>query len=211
MTTTAPSRTETNQPAPHRIYGIRSVRGDMTSHNGFKWPESGEVTAPDWNDRAECGGGLHFLRQGDNLPGTWYAECDGGKILVISTDCAVVNIGGKAKCERCRVEYCGDMIGACAFLASLEIGSGWYRGTATAGDGGTATAGDDGTATAGDGGTATAGDGGTATAGDGGTVLIKWHDGNRLRIKAGYIGENGMKPNVPYRVDNDGNFVEVAK
>ena len=187
MTTTAPSRTETNQPAPHRIYGIRSVRGDMTSHNGFKWPESGEVTAPDWNDRAECGGGLHFLRQGDNLPGTWYAECDGGKILVISTDCAVVNIGGKAKCERCRVEYCGDMIGACAFLASLEIGSGWYRGTATAGDDG------------------------TATAGDGGTVLIKWHDGNRLRIKAGYIGENGMKPNVPYRVDNDGNFVEVAK
>jgi len=77
-----------------------------------------------------------------------------------------------------------------------------YGGTATAGDCGTAIVGDRGTATAGDRGTATAGYRGTATAGDGGTVLIRFYDGNRYRIIAGYVGEDGIEPNTPYRVKN---------
>ena len=83
-----------------------------------------------------------------------------------------------------------------------------YRGTATAGDRGTATAGDCGTATAGDYGTATAGYKGTATAGDSGTIQIRWHDGDRYRTAVGYVGENGILPNVAYRVEG-GVFVEV--
>jgi len=81
-------------------------------------------------------------------------------------------------------------------------------GTATAGDRGTATAGYGGTATAGYGGTATAGYGGTATAGDGGTAVLKWWDGRRYRLAVGYVGE-GLLPDRPYRLDDDGNFIEV--
>jgi hypothetical protein len=79
-----------------------------------------------------------------------------------------------------------------------------YRGTATAGDRGTATAGDRGTATAGYRGTATAGDEGTATAGDEGTIKIRWWDGsaNRYRWAIGYVGEDGIRPRVAYRVSD---------
>jgi len=103
-----------------------------------------------------------------------------------------------------------------------------YRGTATAGDRGTATAGDSGTATAGyrgtatagyrgtatagDSGTATAGDRGTATAGDSGELRIKhWDDkAERYRTKVAWVGEDGIKANTPYRLDDNGNFFEVT-
>jgi len=86
-----------------------------------------------------------------------------------------------------------------------------YRGTATAGDEGTATAGDRGTATAGYRGTATAGDEGTATAGDEGILQLRWWDGKRYRIAAFYVGEDGIEPNQPYKVDERGRPVKVAK
>ena len=84
-----------------------------------------------------------------------------------------------------------------------------YAGRATAGYAGTATAGDDGTATAGNRGRATAGYAGTATAGDDGVILIKWWDGQRYRFAEGYVGENGIEPNKPYRVVG-GKLVAVA-
>jgi hypothetical protein len=83
-------------------------------------------------------------------------------------------------------------------------------GTATAGYAGTATAGDSGTATAGDSGTATAGDSGTATAGEFGALDIIWYDGARYRRALAYVGENGILPNKPYRLDERGSFVPAA-
>jgi hypothetical protein len=85
-----------------------------------------------------------------------------------------------------------------------------YRGTATAGDGGTATAGYSGTATAGYGGTATAGYGGTARSGDLGIVVVRWIEWkkNRYRLAVGYVGEDGIKPNTYYGVDENGKLVE---
>jgi hypothetical protein len=83
-----------------------------------------------------------------------------------------------------------------------------YMGTATAGDKGTATAGNYGTATVGYMGTATAGDGGTATAGEGGTIQIKYYDGSKYRILTGYIGEDGLESDTPYKVEN-GEFVKA--
>ena len=82
-------------------------------------------------------------------------------------------------------------------------------GTATAGNFGTATAGDRGTATAGDYGTATAGNYGTATAGCSGIINIAYYSDNRRRIKTGYVGEDGLKPDVKYKLDVNHNFVEV--
>ncbi len=84
-------------------------------------------------------------------------------------------------------------------------------GTATAGDKGTATAGDWGTATAGDWGTATAGYKGTATAGKKGEIQIRYWDEKteRYRTVIGYIGEDGLEPDVPYKLNADRKFVRA--
>jgi hypothetical protein len=86
-----------------------------------------------------------------------------------------------------------------------------YSGTATAGYRGTATAGYRGTATAGYRGTATAGDSGTATAGDSGELRIRWYDyrADRYRLAVAYVGEDGIEPNVPYRLDAEHKFVRA--
>jgi hypothetical protein len=82
-------------------------------------------------------------------------------------------------------------------------------GTAMAGYRGTATAGADGKAMAGDFGTATAGAYGKATAGEMGRISILCHDGNRSREVIGYIGENGLEPNVPYKLNKQHEFVKA--
>ena len=83
-------------------------------------------------------------------------------------------------------------------------------GNASAGDHGNASAGYYGNASAGDHGTASAGGHGTASAGDYGAIVIQYYNGNNYAKKAGAIGENGLKPNTFYKVEN-GEFVEVEK
>ncbi|MFW4525086.1 hypothetical protein ACOAQM_23760 [Pseudomonas aeruginosa] len=85
------------------------------------------------------------------------------------------------------------------------------EGTATAGYKGTATAGDEGTATAGYKGTATAGDEGTATAGEKGEIRIRYWDekADRYRTVIGYIDEDGLEPDVPYKLNADRKFVRA--
>ena len=58
-------------------------------------------------------------------------------------------------------------------------------------------------------GTATAGDGGTATAGERGILSLRWWDWSRYRIATFYVGENGVLPNVKYRVDEKGQIVKA--
>ena len=101
-----------------------------------------------------------------------------------------------------------------------------YGGTSTSGDGGTSTSGDRGTSTSGDRGTSTSGYrgtstsgyrgtstsgvGGTSTSGEGGTIIIAQWDGaaNRYRYHVAYPGENGIEPNVPYVLNECGEFVK---
>jgi hypothetical protein len=75
-------------------------------------------------------------------------------------------------------------------------------GTATAGTWGTATAGERGTATAGDRGTATAGIWGTATAGENGAIAIHYWNGKAYKRAIFSVGENNIKPNIPYHIKN---------
>jgi hypothetical protein len=126
-------------------------------------------------------------------------------------------------------EYPGlPIIGAGVMVGDYGVAVVGYRGTATAtagdrgiataGNGGTASAGDRGTASAGYRGTASAGNGGTASAGIHGTVsasdqgrlsLLWWdHTNYRYREEIAYVGENGIEPNVKYKLDNQHNFVE---
>jgi hypothetical protein len=202
---------------------LRTCKPDMSSTNGFVWPESGPVAAPDWNPFPQCGHGLHgaLWGCGDGSLLNW--DPDAKWLVVEVEESDIVDLSGKVKYPRGSVLYAGDRQTATQMVydrrpgpvIGLQITAGdggtataGYRGTATAGDRGTATAGDGGTATAGDRGTATAGDGGTATAGyrgtatagDGGTVILKSWDivANRYRYVIGYVGENGVTADTPY-------------
>jgi hypothetical protein len=51
-----------------------------------------------------------------------------------------------------------------------------------------------------------AGHGGTAMAGELGRISILYWDGNRSREIIGYVGENGIKPNVTYQLNDKHKF-----
>ena len=184
---------------------LRTCNADMQSYNGFQWPRSGPVTAPDWNPKEECGHGLHGFLRGEGESGL--ADWRSGALWIVAEVETFVDLGGKVKFPTAEVIFVGSRLDATALVkarypdaavigANVTVENGraavvGARGTATAGNGGTATAGErgtataghdgtataghDGTATAGHGGTATAGDYGTATAGDGGTATAGYH------------------------------------
>jgi len=192
---------------------LKTVAADGAAHGGFVWPlEVGaEVTAPDWSDAIECGGGLHGLLDGRGN-GTLLSWSPGAVWLVaeVPADARLVDLVGKVKVDRCVVAHVGDRLSATGFLAEQGQVDGVVGAHVVAGDGGTATAGDGGAATAGDYGTATAGYGGTATAGDYGTIVLAWWDDElaRHRWVAGDVGIDGIKADTPYRCE-DGRLVEV--
>ena len=174
---------------------LKTVAADGAAHGGFVWPlEVGaEVTAPDWSDAIEWGGGLHGLLDGrGNGPLLSWSPGAVWLVAEVPADARLVDLVGKVKVDRCVVAHVGDQASAIGFLADQGVVDGvvgarvvaGYRGTATAGDYGTATAGDYGTATAGNYGTATAGNYGTATAGYRGTATA----GERGTATAGYGG-----------------------
>jgi len=86
-----------------------------------------------------------------------------------------------------------------------------YEGTSTSGGWGTSTSGDRGTSTSGDRGASNSGNWGTCQSGEKGTISIKWYDSaaGRYRTVIGYIGGNGLKANVWYRLDASHQFEEV--
>ena len=129
------------------------------------------------------------------------ATGDGGVVQVVALGSATAGDGGTATAGHRGTATAGHSGTATA----------GYRGTATAGDRGTATACDYGTATAGYRGTATAGHSGTATAGEYGTICIRHWDSkaDRYRVKVAYVGEDGIEPNVAYRLDDNLNFVKA--
>ena len=223
-------------PEDHALV-LRTSDVNRISHNGFQWPESGPVEAPDWNQEPICGGGLHgaLWGEGNGSLFNWDGDATWQVVEVLEKD--IVDLEGKVKFPRGNVIFSGDQQGATNFILAngvfgrAVIGAGvsnlspnnhvlaGYKGTATAGNYGTATAGYKGTATAGRHGTANAGDYGTANAGEGGTatagiegkIAIDYWDG-RSRTKVGYIGEDGedgLEPNTPYKLDDKYNFVKA--
>jgi hypothetical protein len=236
-----------------RVLILKTVDKDLRSYNGFQWPESGMVAAPDWNPVAECGGGLHGFLWGCG-DATLASGGEDAKWLVFAADSTdVIELSGKVKVPGGKVLLVGTKDEALAFLdangcsdkpviyASRTAGdrgtatagyagtatagyagtaTAGYRGTATAGNRGTATAGYAGTATAGYAGTATAGYAGTATAGNRGTAtagekgriqIARWDTkAERKRLVVGYPGENGIRANKPYKLDENGLFVPAS-
>lgn len=161
---------------------LRTCNADMSAHGGFVWPTSGYVKAPDWNPEPVCGGGLHGALWGEG-DGSLFKWSSAAKWLVCGIN-KWVDLDGKVKTDRAYVLYCGDRLGATAYIQKHGA-----RGAVI-------------------GGTATAGYGGTAIAGHRGTLVIKWRDGGRYRLSVGYVGE-GIEPNVKYKLDSNGKFIKA--
>jgi hypothetical protein len=143
--------------------------------------------------------------------------------------CEVIFTGSqKEATDILQKEYPGlPIIGATVVVGDNLVAVSGVRGTVTAGDSGTATAGDYGKATAGDFGTATVGNGGTATAGYCGTAtagecgkatagekgrlsILYWDNkADIYREVIGYVGENGIEPNVAYKLNDQYEFVKA--
>lgn len=103
---------------------------------------------------------------------------------------ATSNIGGVSK-----VGYSGTAVAK-------------FDGRAIAGDFGLALAEEYGTAIVGDKGQAIAGFHGKAKAGEDGVLIINYKDSNnRLRVAVGYVGEDGICPDIFYTVE-DGKLVQ---
>src|SRR5581483_845381 len=103
-------------PAAARVLVLRTCNPDRISTNGFRWPESGPVAAPDWRPTKECGHGLHGFAwgEGDGQLANWDSDA---KWLVVAVDPAtIVDLGGKVKFPRGEVVFCGDRAAATAYL-----------------------------------------------------------------------------------------------
>ena len=49
----------------------------------------------------------------------------------------------------------------------------------------------------------------TAQVGENGVIVLPYYDGIRTRVAVGYVGENGIEPNVEYKVNDNGIFEKV--
>ena len=101
-------RTSTSDAAqPVTALGLRTCAADMTSYGGFRWPEAGEVIAPDWTPEPVCGGGLHLLPWGRGDYGLLSSAADARWLVAEYDPATAVDLGGKVKVPRATVVYCG--------------------------------------------------------------------------------------------------------
>ena len=180
---------------------IRTANKDRRSHGGFQWPESGIVECPDWKPTQSCGNGLHGLIDGVGNYALLSTEHDAvWQILrVVRSEC--IEIDGKVKFPRCEVVYSGTMHGALTRISAEWIRLAIQSNTATTGNcAHAATTGAKSIAAA-------LGIDSKAKAGpDGAIVLSRW-DGNRYRLKVGYVGED-IKRDTWYRLNDNHEFEE---
>jgi len=211
-------KAQKTETTPEMVRILKTVNSDMTAYNGFVWPASGFVECPDWSPLPICGNGLHGLLDGYGNSGLFSKDPEAKWLVLEVEKSLVVSIDDeKVKVPSATVIYCGDREGALELLTeepnrhvSQNFASGAskrIRGTASAtGIRGTASA---------------TGDSGTACglglycvveSGANGILICKWWDADakRFRVVVGYVGENGIKANTKYRLDEKGNFVEVT-
>lgn len=140
-----------------------------------------------------------------------------GAILVNTYGLTQVGDAGIAiaglKGESIAGDYGSAMVGASGKATAgsygVAIATAW-ESQATTQLYGTSLVGSRGKAQVGYGGHAIAGPGGQAKAGMNGMIQIRWSDPQqRIRIAVGYIGENGLEPDVFYKLDKLGNFTKV--
>ncbi len=200
---------------------VRTCKADMTAYGGFRWPESGEVIAPDWSPEVRCGSGLHGWLWGVGNYSARIGEHDRKWLVVEVREEGIVDLDGKVKFEKGNVIFCGPWIGAFELArehmprpASPESSAAGNSGHASAtGNSGHASAtGYSGHASAtGDYGIGCAlGNDSRVRAGENGAVIATYwcEEAERRRVVVGYVGEDGIKADTWYVV-RDGKLMEV--
>jgi len=209
-----------------KVLVLRTCKSDLTSWGGFQWPSEGKVIAPDWDPEPCCGKGLHGALYGEGRGVLFNWDID-AKWLVVEVELeSVVDLKGKVKFPACEVVYCGDRIGASKYLqengcagraiiggisksGNYGTSTSGYMGESVSGYRGVSISGELGTSTSGDRGGSTSGDGGTCQSGSGGRIVSEWCDGDRWRLVVGYVGEDGIEENVPYKLNNEGKWLKA--
>ena len=105
-----------------RVFLVRFVDMEHKSYGGFRWPKEigAEVEPTTWNDKPECGGGLHGWPWGIGMgAGKDPVFVDAIWQVVSCLPADLVWLGDKAKCRKVRMEYVGSWWGA---LAVIEKG-----------------------------------------------------------------------------------------
>ena len=186
----------------NKVLVLRTCASDMSAYGGFIWPKSGFVEAPDWKPQAECGNGLHGLLWGQGSSG-YLSDAEDANWMVCEVEKdTIVDLEDKVKFPSCEVVFCGEKEGAISYL--MENGGRGYAivySTLTGGDGSTLTGGNRSTLTG--------GYGSTLTGGENATLIVKRWNGKRYKMHIAYVGEDGIKEGVKYRLNDDNEFVEV--
>ena len=187
-------------PAGHTLV-LRCCAPDMSSANGFVWPGVGQMAeAPDWKNNKDCGNGLHgwLYGQGDYSSSSYWSQKGARWLAVEVEESSIVMLGDKCKFPRGKVVFVGERHEAAAFVMAHEPRA---ANVAIIGL----------VAATGDGGVVQVGALGSATAGKYGTICIRHWDSkaDRYRVKVAYVGEDGIEPNVAYRLDDKLNFVKA--
>lgn len=191
---------ETAPEAPATVLVLRTCDRNLRSYGGFQYPESGPVSAPDWDPRPSCGAGLHGWLWGEGNGGLMNDDPE-RKWMVLEVDAAsVVDLDSKIKFPSGNVVCCGDQATVTAFLVERAPGKAVIGATVTGGSRAMVTG----------------GYGATVTGGDGGILSLRWWDGKRYRIATFYVGEDDgqgaiVQENTPYRLDQSGKLVEVKR
>ena len=190
---------------------LKVVSSDMKSYGGFQWPGVGGVAvADDWDASPTCGGGLHGWLNGvgDASCQSWSKSPD-AKWLVLSVDTeTLVDLWGKVKFPEAEVVHVGDKKSAGDVILATGFIGPVIGATVTGGDGATVTGGANATVTGGDDATVTGGHRATVTGGHGAILLLSFYS-DRKRVVTAYVGENGIKPNTPYRLNEAHEFEDV--
>jgi hypothetical protein len=128
------------------------------------------------------------------LTGGYYSTLTGGDYSTLTGGDYSTLTGG----------YCSTLTGG-----DRSTLTGGYHSTLTGGDYSTLTGGDYSTLTGGDRSTLTGGDRSTLTGGDYSTLIISRWENDRRKIYTACVGEDGILPDVPYKLDDNGRFVRA--
>jgi hypothetical protein len=179
---------------------IRVATKDIVNlHGAVKFPTGVVVYAGNMKDATDI---LKKEYPDTAVIGCTHVASDGGK--------TIAGYKGTARAGDYGSATAGDkgtaIVGNCgiATAGSYGIAFASYDGVATAGFRGQATAQRGGRVSVGESGIASVGEGGIASAGQGGQIHIRWYDhkSRKLRTFVGYVGEDGICPDVYYRIEN---------
>ena len=229
----------TKKKAVETALVLRCCNADMSSKNGFVWPGVGGIaTAPDWVDNDACGNGLHgwLCGQGDHNTSDYWSQADAKWLVVEVVFADIRMLGGKCKFQSGKVVFVGTKSEAAAYIiahepqaanvavigaifecgengvlqgGALSVLTGGNHATMTGGNSATITGGDSATMTGGNSATMTGGNYATMTGGNSAIMHFTYFDGKRTRTVIAYVGEDGIKPNVAYKLDANHKPMEV--